>query len=124
MTKIQMVPLTSLLLLLLSGCGLTGNSDLNETYICKHPDGRFGAKLQFQSGGKMVLDFISDEILARSPELIDKNNIQGKYTIDENIVTINYFEGSQEHRLVKNGDTMQHEVKALQYSIFDSCEKI
>jgi len=120
MKKSQML-VFGISLIVLSACGEAKTSGINETYLCKHSDGRFGARLKFESGGKLVLDFLSDKELERSPDLADRNNVPGTYTIEENIVTITYF---QEHRLIKSGDTMQHEVKSLEHDIFDNCAKV
>ncbi len=106
----------SLALLMLSACD--GGETLEGEYVCSEPEGAFGAKLKFDGKGSVLLDFVTEEQVSRSPDLGSKMNVPGEYEIRDGSVVLSYFDGAQRHRLEIKESALESST-----SSFSSCVK-
>ena len=90
------------LLLLVSAC----SESMSGVYTCFEPDGKFGSRLDFRSGGKVFLDLVPDDLVKRVPSLADKQDVAGEYEIVDEKVILKYLDGYQVHTLIKDGNSL------------------
>lgn len=87
--------------------------DITGEFLCLTPNGKFDAKLNFKGNGLALLDFATQEMVERSPDLQSKIGIPAEYEINGNTLILSFYGGAQKHAFELDEYTMSSQSMGL-----------
>lgn len=87
--------------------------DIKGEFLCLTPNGQFDAKLNFKGNGLALLDFATQEMVERSPDLQSKLGIPAEYEINGDTLILSFYDGYQKHAFEFDEFTMSSQSMGL-----------
>lgn len=73
------------------------SQEIEGDFLCLSEDGEFEGRLAFKDNGLVLIDFVPQEMVDRTPSLANKMNVPGDYEVNGDILIVSYYNGFQSH---------------------------